>query len=300
MRRKFYTVLRAEKKTLTIVPENTPMVVLQDAGTMPPFFMIDSYPYFIDVVKLLGHDQPIISLIGHEDMLLAGHYTIEDEAARHIQTILELQPTGPYLLGGCSASGVVAYEIAQQMGVRGLEVDLLVLFDVTNPYYMREYSALWRSLNSYRADLHRLRVREIPLWITKKLKNRMLKTAGWLQKGPLGAGVYQHQLGPSETRIQLARKYHPAPYSGKVLLFKRHRELTGRYRDPQFGWGSTIRGDLEICQMSATDHLEIFKSECGRTLVARKLRDRIDEIVGRLSSRRESRKRGRGSEGRTG
>src|SRR5579859_4239770 len=115
MRRKFYTVLRADKKVLVIVSENTPMVILKDAGTKPPFFMIDSFPYFIDVVKLMGRDRPIISLIGHEDMLMAGHYSIEDEAARHIQTILEYQPTGPYLIGGCSASGVVAYEIAQQM-----------------------------------------------------------------------------------------------------------------------------------------------------------------------------------------
>jgi thioesterase domain-containing protein len=80
------------------------MVTLQAGDSGSPFFMIDSYPYFIEVVKLLGPHQSVISLIGHEDMLIAGQYSIEAEAAHHIQTILKYQPRGPYTVGGCSAS----------------------------------------------------------------------------------------------------------------------------------------------------------------------------------------------------
>ena len=49
-------------------------------------------------------------------------YTIADEADAHIKTILARQPHGPYLLGGCSASGIVAYEICAattHSGARG-------------------------------------------------------------------------------------------------------------------------------------------------------------------------------------
>src|SRR5271154_3303760 len=110
MRRKFYTILRENTKSVTIVPEDSPMIALQPAGERPPFFIVDSYPYFIDVVQLTGTDQPVLSLIGYEETL-SETYSIAEEAEVHIKTILANQPHGPYMLGGCSASGIVAYEI---------------------------------------------------------------------------------------------------------------------------------------------------------------------------------------------
>ena len=50
------------------------------------------------------------------------------------------------MLGGCSASGIVAYEIAQRLRALGYEVGLLVLFETPNPYFMREYSDFWMSV----------------------------------------------------------------------------------------------------------------------------------------------------------
>jgi thioesterase domain-containing protein len=283
MRRKFYTVLQAGKKSIIIVPDGTRIVALQTEGTRPAFYMVDSFPYFIDVVPLLGADQPVMSLIGHEDML-ADSYSIADEAAQHVQTILERQPTGPYILGGCSASGIVAYEAAQQLCALGHKVGKLVLFDTPNPYYMREYSAFWLSLNSYRDDLHRLKISEIPGWAVMKFKRLIFKRTSSLEHGSLPVHGGRDHMGPSEIRIEAARKYRPAPYEGSVLLFRRYRELTGRYLDPQFGWGIAIRGDLDICQSIALDHLEIFKSELDRVTIARMLREHFNQVLTSSSS----------------
>jgi thioesterase domain-containing protein len=118
MRRKFYTILRENTKSLTIVPKNTQMVALQQAGERPPFFMVDSYPYFIDVVRLTGTDQPVLSLVGYEETQ-SESYNIPDEADAHLKTILAHQSHGPFMLGGCSASGIVAYEIAQRLQALG-------------------------------------------------------------------------------------------------------------------------------------------------------------------------------------
>jgi thioesterase domain-containing protein len=286
MRRKFYTVLRGNAKCLIIVAENTRIVPLQAEGTKLPFYMVDSYPHFIDVVKLMADDRPIISLIGHEEILMTGNYSIADEAARHVQTMLEYQPTGPYMIGGCSASGIVAFETAQQMCALGREVRLLVLFDTPNPHYMREYSALHMSLNSYRDDLSKLRSSQIPLWAMMKFRKLVFKGTQWLQSVSHEANGAQDKLGPSEKRIEIARRYRPSPYPGRVLLFKRYRELTGRYLDPQFGWGEALRGYIEICHVNALDHLEIFKSEFDRATMARKLSDTFNQAVeGRMSSR---------------
>jgi thioesterase domain-containing protein len=282
MHRKFYTVLRENAKSLAIVPENTQVVALQPMGERPPLFMVDSYPYFIDVVKLTGTDQPVLSLVSPEDTQNSESYSIADEANSHVKTILDHQPHGPYMLGGCSASGIVAYEIAQQMRVLGHEVGLLVLCESPNPYFMREYSDFWMSVNSYRADLSKLRWGEIPGWLAGKARGLGEGKPSWLpwKRNTMNrTPSVMDQFGPLSARVRAARRYCPAPYSGRCLLVKRERDLIGRYRDRNFGWGEVVQGAIEICKVGAADHLEIFKSEADRSIVAQRLRKCIDEVI---------------------
>ena len=283
MRRKFYTILRDNAKSLAIVPENARMVALQPAGERLPFFMVDSYPHFIDVVKLTGSDQPILSLIGDDESPQPNNYNIFEEASAHVKTILAHQPRGPYMLGGCSASGIVAYEIAQQLQSLGHKVGLLVLFESPNPYFMREYSNFWMSVNSYRTDLSKMRWNEVPRWMAEKFRGLKDRKPRWLplaSNGSTRTSSVTDQFGPTSPRIIAARKYRPEQYWGRVLLVKRDRELFGRYRDQLFGWGEVVQGEIEICKVSSADHLEIFKSELDRSTVAQRLRRCFDEAIG--------------------
>ena len=50
-------------------------------------------------------------------------------ATDYIEAITVHQPDGPYLLGGWSMGGVVAFEMARQLGERDVAVPLLVLLD---------------------------------------------------------------------------------------------------------------------------------------------------------------------------
>lgn len=282
MRRKFYTVLKENSKTLAILPEDTKIVALQPTGKRPPFFIVDSYPHFIDVVKLMGTDQPVLSLPGQEETQLTDTYSIVDEAAAHVRTILEYRPNEPYLIGGCSASGIVAYEVAQQLRALGREVALLALFDTPNPYFMREYSHLHMSINSYRNDLSKLRWAQIPGWLGEKLRGLRGGEPGALPSKSNAANETRskiEQFGPLSMRVIAARKYRPGSYPGRVLLVKRERELIGRYRDRYFGWGDVVSGQIDICNISSLDHLEIFKSELDRIAVAQSLRKCIDEVI---------------------
>src|SRR5271163_5340560 len=180
MHRKFYTILRENTKSVAIVSEDSPLVALQEDGERPPFFIVDSFPFFIDLVQLTGADQPVLSLIGYEETQ-DENYTIAEEADAHIRTILARQPHGPYMLGGCSASGIVAYEIAQRLCAQGHQVGLLVLFDAANPYFMREYSDFWMSVNSYRTDLSMMQWREIPGWVIDKVRGLKQHAPRWLR-----------------------------------------------------------------------------------------------------------------------
>ncbi len=54
-------------------------------------------------------------------------------AASYLDAIREVQPEGPYLLGGWSLGGVIAWEMAQQLRAKGEEVAALVLIDSEVP-----------------------------------------------------------------------------------------------------------------------------------------------------------------------
>lgn len=56
--------------------------------------------------------------------------TIEEMAAKYLNYVREVQPQGPYYLGGWSQGGVIAYEMAQILTKQKEEVRILYFLDV--------------------------------------------------------------------------------------------------------------------------------------------------------------------------
>ncbi len=64
---------------------------------------------------------------------LPPHESFEEAAREHLKEIRALQATGPYLIGGFSGGGLVAYEMAQQLLASGEELGALVMLDTPLP-----------------------------------------------------------------------------------------------------------------------------------------------------------------------
>jgi len=62
------------------------------------------------------------------------HDSIEAMATWYLKLLREIQPTGPYLLGGMCAGGVIAFEMASQLEREGQVVELLALLDAAAPH----------------------------------------------------------------------------------------------------------------------------------------------------------------------
>jgi thioesterase domain-containing protein len=196
-----------------------------------------------------------------------------DIAAYHIESIRKIQPEGPYYLGGWSASGLVAYEVAQQLHSQGQEVALLVLFDVTNsavlrpsskwdalrePFYLLQWKVKYHVTNlgrlkkhdrwTYFRDLRRQIRLDLSrmLWVMgnriQRRANRRLAIAPW---------------EPSKAVFVAAHEYRPRPYPGRVMLFRCALQSTRPYFDPKLGWGDLVGDGLEICEMPG-DHKDMF------------------------------------------
>ncbi|TGO57837.1 hypothetical protein BCON_0061g00020 [Botryotinia convoluta] len=61
--------------------------------------------------------------------------TLEELAAIYVAEIKRKQPEGPYLIGGYSIGGVVAYEIVRQLLEDGNEVEKLFMIDTACPTF---------------------------------------------------------------------------------------------------------------------------------------------------------------------
>jgi acyl transferase domain-containing protein/thioesterase domain-containing protein len=86
------------------------------------------------LAHLLGEERPFYALQArglYGD--LEPHETFEEMARDYIAEIRMVQPQGPYLLGGFSGGGIVAYEMARQLLEAGESVALVVMLDTPLP-----------------------------------------------------------------------------------------------------------------------------------------------------------------------
>ena len=89
---------------------------------------------FLGLAQCLGPDQPCYGLQARGvEEAQTPHTRIEDMAACYIEALRSVQPEGPYLLGGWSMGGEIAFEMAQQLHARGQGVALLALLDARIP-----------------------------------------------------------------------------------------------------------------------------------------------------------------------
>jgi thioesterase domain-containing protein/acyl carrier protein len=86
------------------------------------------------LAMLLGRDRPFYGLQARGLMDGADPHTRLDQAAAdYIAELKQVQPQGPYLLGGFSGGGLTALEMAHQLRAEGQEVALLTLLDTPIP-----------------------------------------------------------------------------------------------------------------------------------------------------------------------
>ncbi|PYM57679.1 MAG: non-ribosomal peptide synthetase, partial [Candidatus Rokuibacteriota bacterium] len=269
------------------------VVPIQPDGPRQPLFCVDAGALFRPLAHRLGFDQPFLGL-SLDAGTLPTPFRLEDVAAYHVETIRDAQPRGPYFVGGWSAAGVVAYEIAQQLSAQGQEVALLVLFDAVTPAQFAALSP--RSLSPARLrrvtqklgfhwrHLRRGRLREAPGYLRDRLETirEDLKERAWRiryalrlrSRQPIEAGLRD----PDQVLLFTYRTYRPRPYRGRVVLFRQRERPRGHSWDPASGWRPLLGDRLEIHDVRG-DHRTMF-SESNVELLAQALRGCLDTSQG--------------------
>ncbi|GHO51756.1 non-ribosomal peptide synthetase [Ktedonobacter robiniae] len=117
---------RSETRTL--------VVTVQANGSERPFFFLHGdwngkAFYSLKLSQALGPERPFYLLEPYIYTGLDVIPSLEEVAAAHIKAMREIQPKGPYLLGGWCNGALVAYEITRQLQESGQEVEKLIMMD---------------------------------------------------------------------------------------------------------------------------------------------------------------------------
>jgi amino acid adenylation domain-containing protein/non-ribosomal peptide synthase protein (TIGR01720 family) len=114
--------------------EWSPLVPIKPSGSKMPFYCVHAgggnVVGFYDLALQFDEDQPFYGL--QAAGLVDGQEALsrmEDMAALYVDAIRKLQPEGPYLIGGYSSGGIIAFEMAQQLQQQGHEVGVLAMLD---------------------------------------------------------------------------------------------------------------------------------------------------------------------------
>ncbi|MEM9080136.1 MAG: amino acid adenylation domain-containing protein, partial [Verrucomicrobiota bacterium] len=259
------------------------LVGLRKTGTKLPLFCIHGGDggtlIYHNLSQGLTEDRPIYTL---EAPALSGSgevpETIEDTAAIYLKHIRTIQPEGPYLISGYCFGGIVAYEIAQQLRIRGEDIELLCLFDTDNPVEAPQYLTLaqraatnWKSNEDLPVTkkLGKLGSR-FGQGIVNKFKSKTEKAAakvvtksGFLEPDPTLQPVILR-----EAHDKLMQAYQTKSFLGDLVLFTAEDQGDGVVYPPHLGWEGYIKGNLDLITIPG-GHLTIFEQPHVQTLTTK-------------------------------
>lgn len=268
------------------------LVVIQGGGTRRPFFCIHAAGgnvlEYYDLARHLGPDQPFYGLQakglnGKEEP----HTNIREMAAHYIEEMREVQPEGPYLIGGRSSGGTIAFEMACQLKAAGEEVALLALLDTYPAGYFKllpqgrvsRARQIAERVRAHLANLSELGLADKFVYLATKMKYAPAKIK---HKAYRRAYKLYERIGRplpavlkniEELNFMAAREYVPQFYDGRATLFSA-TDLTASF-DVEDGWRQLVT-DLQVRRIPG-NHLDMIKEPHVRVLADR-LRECIDAV----------------------
>jgi amino acid adenylation domain-containing protein len=272
----------------------TPLVPMQPFGSQPALFVVHPpggivFPYS-DLAARMRPNHPLYAFQGRGlDGQSPPHESLEEMATYYIEAMRNLQPRGPYHVGGWSLGGTVAFEIARQLLAAGQPVGMVALFDtgMSNTAERDEPTDLERA--KFIVGMAKVHGLELPL--EKVLAMRPSEQLEYVsqqvaRKGLLPANMLPYPiervLELHQAHITAAVRFQRRFYPGKVTLFKCSVDLDP-LRGPKtedYGWGR-FAAEVEIIKcpgshrsMLREPHVKVTAERIKACL------DRADRVAG--------------------
>ncbi|HKV10347.1 MAG TPA: amino acid adenylation domain-containing protein, partial [Thermoanaerobaculia bacterium] len=241
---------------------------------------------FFPLARALGADQPFYGLQarGLED---GGEpfATIEEMAARYVEEIRGVQPSGPYLVGGWSFGGLAAFEVARRLAEQGEEVALLAVLD-TGPGLpegapadpaLEDESDHTRWLLTIADYIRGLRGKDLGVTAADlaardpeeqlRLFFERLKAAGIVHAGDTVEQL-RRLLRVYRTNVRAFRTYVPRAYPGGIALFRAEAGGFDASLGAGLGWERLSPRPVRVHEVPG-DHVTLLAEPHVRVLAER-------------------------------
>ena len=230
-----------------------------EGGTRQPFFLVagmfGNVLNLRHLAQLLGGDRPFYGmqargLLGDQ----APHNTLPQAATDYIAELRQVQPHGPYMLGGFSGGGLTAWEMARQLKEAGEVVSLLVLLDTPlpmRPTLTRADKAAikWALLRAEGLGYFVTWVKNRWAWEMKKRQPKV----------DANSPVQFHNVAIEAAFRQAIGVYNMQMYDGTAVLFR--PLLDRKYKVTRGQWVSTekeyVFADNDLTRFAP--NLEVFE-----------------------------------------
>lgn len=244
------------------------LVPIEPNGSRPSLFCVHGVGGnvlgFHELARRMAPDYPVYGLQSRGLDGNSSPFTqVEEMAAHYIREMRSVQPEGPFLVGGYSFGGLVAYEMAQQLTRGGEQVALLALLD------------------SYPGNLEPLSLSMLRL-ARNPARLAVVRDFSAIAKGSVRRRLKNFFLSPVLKRVlhanqHAAASYKLRPYQGKTTLFRAQEFSLRSVSDPHAEWLELAAGGLDVHEI-AGGHGDLLVPPQVDEL-ARKLKGCIDACV---------------------
>ena len=252
------------------------IVELQRGDGANPFVLIPpsggNLYIFQNFVRELGERQTVIGMLPKGlDKDEQPFTDVKEVASYYLEALREIQPAGPYLLGGSSFGGVVAFEMARQLEAQDQKVALLAFFDSPSPDQIKgKFDDENAFLSSLIHDLvpealssfNQLDPPERIAFVVEQMKR--------MQKLPAEASLTlaTRMLRVWRSDLEALTHYVPETYGGRALFFRARQRDKGLPQFPERLWIELASEGLEV-QVASGGHVTMFEPPHVESLAAR-------------------------------
>ncbi|MEZ4868985.1 MAG: amino acid adenylation domain-containing protein [Caldilineaceae bacterium] len=295
------------------------LVPIQPHGNKPPLFCVPGgvgiVSYLAPLARSLGTDQPFYALQARGlDGHTPPHTAIEEMAAAYVAAIRQVQPQGPYLLGGHSLGGKIAFAMAQELQRQGETVALVAILDTDAPAPMAVVSPIRQDDNEWllffvesiealvgqQLALAPPQLQGLPLDEQITLVYEQLTALAWLPVASLDElrgmfavfrAAFQMHYAPTNitpTPIALFRAEPDAAWDVESMARLRERQqrlmggsnkMAAQQRDSEESWGwSTFAAGPVMVQQTPGNHISMLTEPHVHGLAA-KLQQMLEQAM---------------------
>jgi len=265
------------------------LVPIKPKGSKTPLFMVHggglNILNFAHVINHFDEDQPVYGFQGIGPNGYDNWFkSIEEMAACYIESILKINPKGPYAIAGFSFGGIVAFEMARQLNEQGKKVSLIALLDTyldSSYYYPSSQKNLVRY---YDRTCKRLDFLMEMLTSWKSLKFRANAKKEYVLKKYFGQNntmteqevIALEEFEKASSMVdKIVNRYHLKPQNLKVDLFRAKDDENYKLDPTHLGWKKAALKGVKIHNITG-NHLSIVEPPNDKVL-AKMLQDILDE-----------------------